>query len=591
MSNQQDIYAVGSEIRPPMLNKENCVPYVPLVAASSHEQRDYKLTEKEAKQVKVDDQAIQTILMGIPEEIYAAVDNWESIESYYHRFLKLMNDFSRENHFLEKIAINIKLLTNLQPEWNRSVIIVHQTKNLYEVDYTQLYDFLKLNQADVNEIRAERYAKTYDPLALMAHSHNPYNNPVFHQDYSSQFTNMQHSPPNNNFIPQPSFNQNYMQQPMPNLEDILNPTTAMNMTLVLIAKAIKLNYSTPTNNNQRISSNPQNRQIAQPSTKMVQDRQMHVVGGNGRNQNQNGLIVVPRIANPNANHNGNGIVVAAWAEGMQLQSEEFDLMATAGDIDEIKEVNANCILMTNLQQASILGIQISQAPIYDLDGSSEESSALEMIINLDGINLLKRSHRTNLYTINLHEVASASPICLITRATPTKSWALCYPKNDREDLGKLGAKGDIGFFIGYAANSRAYRIYNQRTKKIMETMNVTFDETSMESATTTNTASTKKNSSSQAINIPNTSQNVNELKTQQQHAQQRDNQASLQLETVGDNVLNAMLDGNTFVNPFATPSTCAVESSSSQYVDPSNMYTFYQPYPHEYQWTKDHPLQ
>ncbi|GJW89441.1 retrovirus-related pol polyprotein from transposon TNT 1-94 [Tanacetum coccineum] len=52
-----------------------------------------------------------------------------------------------------------------------------------------------------------------------------------------------------------------------------------------------------------------------------------------------------------------------------------------------------------------------------------------------------------------------------------------------------------------------------------------------------------------------------------------------------------MLDGNTFVNPFATPSISAAESSSSQYVDPSNMHTFYQPYPHEYQWTKDHPLE
>nr|GFA15872.1 integrase, catalytic region, zinc finger, CCHC-type, peptidase aspartic, catalytic [Tanacetum cinerariifolium] len=38
--------------------------------------------------------------------------------------------------------------------------------------------------------------------------------------------------------------------------------------------------------------------------------------------------------------------------------------------------------------------------------------------------------------------------------------ALCYPKNDREDIGKLGAKGDIGFFISYSANSRAYRVYN-----------------------------------------------------------------------------------------------------------------------------------
>nr|GEU99382.1 retrovirus-related Pol polyprotein from transposon TNT 1-94 [Tanacetum cinerariifolium] len=48
--------------------------------------------------------------------------------------------------------------------------------------------------------------------------------------------------------------------------------------------------------------------------------------------------------------------------------------------------------------------------------------------------------------------------------------------NYREDIGKLGAKGDIGFFIGYSANSCAYRIYNQRTKIIMETMNVSFDE-------------------------------------------------------------------------------------------------------------------
>nr|GFB35570.1 retrovirus-related Pol polyprotein from transposon TNT 1-94 [Tanacetum cinerariifolium] len=57
--------------------------------------------------------------------------------------------------------------------------------------------------------------------------------------------------------------------------------------------------------------------------------------------------------------------------------------------------------------------------------------------------------------------------------------ALCYPKNDREDIGKLGATGDIGFFIGYSADSFAYRVYNRRTKKIMETMNVSFDELSI----------------------------------------------------------------------------------------------------------------
>nr|GEX80304.1 hypothetical protein [Tanacetum cinerariifolium] len=76
---------------------------------------------------------------------------------------------------------------------------------------------------------------------------------------------------------------------------------------------------------------------------------------------------------------------------------------------------------------------------------------------------------------------------------------------------------------------------------------------------------------------------VDELKTQQ-HVQH-------QPTTIADSVLNAMFDENTFVNPFATPSTSAVESSSSRYMDPSNMHMFYQPYPHEYQWTKDHPLE
>nr|GEY20781.1 retrovirus-related Pol polyprotein from transposon TNT 1-94 [Tanacetum cinerariifolium] len=186
--------------------------------------------------------------------------------------------------------------------------------------------------------------------------------------------------------------------------------------------------------------------------------------------------------------------------------------------------------------------------------------------------------------------------------------ALCYPKNDREDIGKLGAKGDIGFFSRYSADSCAYRIYNRRTKKIMETINVSFDElsamafeqrtsqqptegeldllfeamyddyiggqpsatartTSMASTTIADTAPTPTNSSSHATNIPITSQDVNELNS------------------------NTMVNGNTFVNPFANSSTCAAESSSSQNVDPSNMHTFYQPYPYEFQWTKDHPLE
>ncbi|GJT94811.1 retrovirus-related pol polyprotein from transposon TNT 1-94 [Tanacetum coccineum] len=114
--------------------------------------------------------------------------NEESIESYYHRFSKLMNDFKRNKHFPEKIASNLKFLNNLQPEWSRHVTIVHQTKDLHTADYTQLYDFLKYNQKEVDDLRAERLAKTQDPLALMANSNNPFNYPVFHPDLPSSTT-------------------------------------------------------------------------------------------------------------------------------------------------------------------------------------------------------------------------------------------------------------------------------------------------------------------------------------------------------------------------------------------------------------------
>ncbi|GJY25319.1 retrovirus-related pol polyprotein from transposon TNT 1-94 [Tanacetum coccineum] len=54
--------------------------------------------------------------------------------------------------------------------------------------------------------------------------------------------------------------------------------------------------------------------------------------------------------------------------------------------------------------------------------------------------------------------------------------ALCYPNNDSEYLGKFQAKADIGIFIGYAPKKKVYRIYNRRTRKIIETINVNFDE-------------------------------------------------------------------------------------------------------------------
>nr|GFD15917.1 hypothetical protein [Tanacetum cinerariifolium] len=175
-------------------------------------------------------------------------------------------------------------------------------------------DFLKYNQKEVDELKAERLAKIQDPLALMANSINPYASPVPHQDQSP-------------------FHQNFLQQPMTNPEDITDPTIAMNMALALMAKAFKLNYSTPTNNNQRISSNPRNRQIAKPGMNMGQDRQIQMIGGNDGNQFRQGFGPYARncTARPrrrDAAYLQTQLLIAQKEEaGIQLQAEEYDLMA------------------------------------------------------------------------------------------------------------------------------------------------------------------------------------------------------------------------------------------------------------------------
>nr|GEZ22946.1 copia protein [Tanacetum cinerariifolium] len=306
--------------------------------------------------------------------------------------------------------------TNVSKQ-KEKVVVSSDSEGSGSDDFSELKKITALLAKAFN--RRKKTCKTQDPLTLMENSNNPYAFLAPHQDQSS-------------------FNQNYLQQPMPNPEDITDPTTAMNMALALVAKTFKLNYSIQTNNNQRISSNPRNRQIAQPGMNMGQDRQMQIVGGNGGNQfrqytrqnvgnpagyndiignqviqnvvqnprvqnvgNQNGLIGVQG----NGNQIGNGNLVAARAEGnavgqngnlircynyrgeeagIQLQAEEYDLIAAAVDLDEIEEVNANCILMANLQQASISEEQYTellepileshQVPQNDNDVISEDTS-------------------------------------------------------------------------------------------------------------------------------------------------------------------------------------------------------------------------
>ncbi|GJT51601.1 hypothetical protein Tco_0977758 [Tanacetum coccineum] len=91
----------------------------------------------------------------------------ETMESYFSRFYKMMNEINRNNLIMAMMQVNVQFLQQLQPEWSRFVTIVKQQHDLDTVSYHKLFDVLKQYQKEVNEIHAERIAKNANPLALV----------------------------------------------------------------------------------------------------------------------------------------------------------------------------------------------------------------------------------------------------------------------------------------------------------------------------------------------------------------------------------------------------------------------------------------
>nr|GEV80089.1 hypothetical protein [Tanacetum cinerariifolium] len=91
--------------------------------------------------------------------------------------------------------------------------------------------------------------------------------------------------------------------------------------------------------------------------------------------------------------------------------------------------------------------------------------------------VVKRRNRTLVEAARTMLIFSKALIFLWAEAVATAVFsALCYPTNDCEDLRKLQPTADTGIFVGYAPSRKGYRIYNKRTRRIMETIHVQFDE-------------------------------------------------------------------------------------------------------------------
>nr|GEV26455.1 hypothetical protein [Tanacetum cinerariifolium] len=213
------------------------------------------------------------------------------------------------------------------------------------------------------------------------------------------------------------------------------------------------------------------------------------------------------------------------------------------------------------------------------------------------------------------------------------------------DVGKLKAKGDIGVFIGYSKESTAFKIYNKRNRKIYESVNATFDEilkmaskqfslepglsnlnkmgkSSNPSVSQVSEASKKdledlfqnfydeyfdslKTMKSSTTNIETL---INEevfyevsklfqresssssLNDDVQQSQEEVIPSQINTQSISNNMISNVDEATTSHNVFNERLEDAYFDASTSFHDPSNVYTFYQPYPHEKKWTKDHPL-
>ncbi|GJR34505.1 retrovirus-related pol polyprotein from transposon TNT 1-94 [Tanacetum coccineum] len=202
----------------------------------------------------------------------------------------------------------------------------------------------------------------------------------------------------------------------------------------------------------------------------------------------------------------------------------------------------------------------------------------------------------------------------------------CYILNDYDDVGKLKAKANIGVFVGYSKESVAFRIYNKRTRKIYESVNVNFDEIfemaskqfSLEpglsklnetekssNLTVSQVSETSKkdledlfhnfydeyfdalkmtkspttNVETSNVEIPSHEEEVFHESSEsfQEEASSSSLNVDVQQTSTSHNVFNECLEDAYF-------------DASTTFHDPSNVLTFYQPYPHEKKWTNDHPL-
>nr|GEY34015.1 hypothetical protein [Tanacetum cinerariifolium] len=313
----------------------------------------------------------------------------ETMESYYTRFYKLMNEMIRNNLIVTTMQVNVQFLQQLQPEWSRFVTIVMQQHKLDEVSYHKLFDILKQYQNKVNEIHTERLARNDNPLALVATA----------QANRDQYYQTSRSHRSSTPSPKPSIPSRSHTTTKQKGKEIAKPITSLSETasdedndpeqaqrdkdmkkyLALIAKYFKKIYK-PTNNNLRTSSNSKNKNV--DTTPRYKNDDHFEQFGNQRMECKN-----PKRVKDSAYHKEKMLMCKQTEQGVPLQAEQYDWLAdTDEEVDE-QELEAHYSYMAKIQEVPTADSGTDSEPVEqneqnDVESDDERVVLANLIANL-----------------------------------------------------------------------------------------------------------------------------------------------------------------------------------------------------------------
>nr|GEU53589.1 hypothetical protein [Tanacetum cinerariifolium] len=193
-----------------------------------------KMTSANKSQYIADVKVMNYLLQAIPNDIYNSVDACKNAKEI---LTTLMNIMDRNNVRPISVSINTKFLNCLQPEWSKYVTMVRHNQTGGTVSYDVLYDSLVQFEPHVLASKARKAAKNYNPLALLAQSNASSSQSHANSSYS----------PQPYYVTHPSSVVDYEDEYQRELQGD-SQEDKLTTSMMLLARAITQNFSTPTNN-------------------------------------------------------------------------------------------------------------------------------------------------------------------------------------------------------------------------------------------------------------------------------------------------------------------------------------------------------